>query len=52
MFLIKHVKYLEEGLSPELEWECSLKDSKKHLNSIVSMEEVKKSWLILESNKL
>jgi hypothetical protein len=43
-----HVKYLEEEQLQEVEWECMLKDSKKVSNLLVFMEEVKKSWLILE----
>ena len=52
MLVIKLAKSLEEELSQEAEWECILKDSKNLSNLQAFMEEVKKSWLILESNKL
>ena len=52
MLVIKLAKSLEEELSQEAELECILKDSKNLSNLQAFMEEVKKSWLISESNKL
>lgn len=44
--VITHAKSLEEEPSPEVEWECMLKDSKNLSNSHQYMEEAKKLWLI------
>jgi len=44
--VIKLVRFLEEELLLGLEWEFGLKDSKKALNLLAFMEEVRKLWLI------
>ena len=44
--VITLAKFLEEEPLLEVEWECTLKDSKNLSNSHQYMEEVKKLWLI------
>jgi hypothetical protein len=39
-----HVKFLVEELLPEREWDKLSKDSKKLINMLLSMEDLKKLW--------